>query len=105
MSGIGAKYNPKLHAWLKCGGKNKCPNISTYQYFRKFIVIIDGKPTEIIRKVPIEPCWARYSFLIKNSTYYNAGQKLKYSDRPTNEFGYWYGAPSGFGQPPRNQFN
>ena len=38
----------------------------------------------------------------KNST---GGQSLRYADRPLNEYGYWEGAPSGYGQSPRNQYN
>ena len=65
----------------------------------------DGTFEEVIRKVPVTPSWKRYSILINASKNYTAGQSLKYFYRPLNEYGYWAGAPSGYGQPPRNQFN
>jgi hypothetical protein len=103
-SGFDRRYNPNLNAWYRCNGQ--CPNINTYAYFRTFNVRNQyGEIEEVIRKVPIIPSWKRYSILINASKYYTGGQSLKYSDRPLNEYGYWAGAPSGYGQPPRNQFN
>lgn len=103
-NGIGRKYTPKLNAWYKCVGI--CPDINTYAYFKTFIVRKpDGTEVEEIRKVPITPSWKRYSILINASKNSTGGQSLRYADRPLNEYGYWEGAPSGYGQSPRNQFN
>lgn len=103
-SGIGRKYTRGLSAWYKCEGT--CPDPNTYAYFKTFTIINEfGESVEEIRKVPVTPNWQRYSDLIRTSTFYTAGQSLKYSDRPTNEYGSWAGAPGGYGQPPRNQFN
>ena len=103
-SGIGRKYTPNLNAWYKCVGT--CPDPNTYAYFKTFIVRNpDGTEVEEIRKVPVTPNWQRYSDLIRTSTFYTAGQSLKYANRSLNEYGSWAGAPTGYGQPPRNQFN
>ena len=103
-SGIGRRYNQRLNAWYRCNGK--CPSVNNYTYFKTFTIRNEnGTFEEVIRKVPVTPSWKRYSILINASKNYTAGQSLKYFYRPLNEYGYWAGAPSGYGQPPRNQFN
>jgi len=96
-------YYPRKNNWFKC---NKCPNkidLGNYIFisFRNKHGQIEHKKI----KQPIVPYNIRLSQLVNTSTFFTGGQTLTYSNRPLNEIGYWYGAPGGYGQAPRNQFN
>lgn len=93
-------------SWFNCSGKPgyRCPKPIFFKT-TEISVNINGVIEKKIIKQPTTPYWFNQSQLIRTSTYFTAGQSLVYANRPVNEFGYWDGAPTGSGSPPRNTFN
>ena len=46
----------------------------------------------------------RYSQYVRSALGRPGYQKPRYGDRKLSPFGYWQGAPSGYGKPPQNSF-
>lgn len=92
--------------WFNYSGKPgySCPKLGFFKT-TEISVNKDGVIQKITIKQPTAPYWSTQSQTIRLSTYNSAGQSLVYANRPVNIFGYWEGAPSGSGSPPRNTFN
>jgi len=99
------KYSSRS-SWFNCSGLPgySCPK-TTYFKTTEISVNRNGVIEKIIIKQPTSPYWATQSQNIKSSTYFTAGQRLVYANKTLNAFGYWAGAPTGSGSPPRNTFN
>ena len=98
----GGNYRTKSR-WFDCSTKFGCPK----QIFFKTTVISvnrNGVIENIVIKQPTTPYWRSQSQNIRNSTYFTGGQSLAYVNRQLNSFGYWAGAPTGSGSPPKNTF-
>lgn len=92
-------YNKKS-SWFNC---SRCPIPAG---FKTTVIRVNrnGVVENILIKQPTTPYWVNQSEYIRSSTYFTAGQSLRYVNKEVNEFGYWAGAPTGSGTPPKNTF-
>lgn len=93
-------------SWFNCSGKPgyTCPRPVFFKT-NEISVNRNGVTENIIIKQPTTPYWAVQSQNIRSSTYFTAGQSLVYANKSLDPFGYWAGAPTGYGAPPKNTFN
>ena len=90
----------KTSSWFNC---SRCPVAAGFKT-TTIRVNRNGVIEDILIKQPTTPYWVKQSEYIRSSTYFTAGQSLRYSNKQLNEFGYWAGAPTGSGCPPKNYF-
>ena len=91
--------------WYRCG--SKCPS---YLKFDKSNLVPFGYVQNGVVKTAFRPRYRLpypniYSIGVKTSFGYTGAQRKIFINQPLNQFGYYAGAPQGYGQPPRNQFN
>lgn len=83
--------------------KTQCQIKKSYKSLKPIAVLSDGSYSYYKIKAPDEPQWKIQSNLINNSSI-TKGKKILYSNIKLNEYGYFSGAPAGYGAPPRNNF-
>lgn len=83
--------------------KKQCDITKSYKSLKPIAVLSDGSYSYYKIKAPDEPQWKIQSDLINNSSI-TKGKKILYAQLQLNEYGYFSGAPKGYGAPPRNNF-
>lgn len=91
--------------WFNCSGKPGygCPKPIFFKT-TQISVNRNGIIERITIKQPTVPYWQNQSQNIRLSTYYNVGKALTYANKTLGPFGYWAGASTGYGSPPKNTF-
>lgn len=91
--------------WYRCG--SRCPSLLE---FDKSNIVPFGYVQNGVVKTAFRPKYRlpypiAYSIAVNVAGKSTGGEKKIFVNQPLNQFGYYAGAPQGYGQPPRNQFN
>lgn len=91
--------------WYKCG--SKCPSLLK---FDKSNIVPFGYVQNGVVKTAYRPKYRlpypiAYSVVVNVAGKITGGERKIFENQKLNQFGFYAGAPQGYGQPPRNQFN